>query len=182
MLWPMTPLSISASVRTSGDSVIVPLAVWCGCSSGRRIARTRNDRMVGAESCSVMSPGRGPCSSSPGPRAGARGCHDALCGRTCKVPRDDWKRRTSGRMSSRPHRRSGDATPEGKCAPGRSPGWAGRAPCRSRSRRPCEQFDRVDEAAATASYARRARPMRGARLEGSSARRLPAAAVRGLVA
>jgi hypothetical protein len=32
-----------------------------------------------------MSPDRGPCSSSPGPRAGARGCHDALCGRTCKV-------------------------------------------------------------------------------------------------
>src|SRR5450631_2979352 len=39
------PSSVSTSVRTSGDSVIVPLAVRCGCAIGTLTARTRSSRI-----------------------------------------------------------------------------------------------------------------------------------------
>src|SRR5215471_6896605 len=47
MLWPSTPSSVRTSVRTSGDSATVPLAVWCGCAIGTRNGRTRSDRTTG---------------------------------------------------------------------------------------------------------------------------------------
>jgi hypothetical protein len=50
MLRPRTPVSVTASVRTSGDSVMTPLAVRCGSVIGTRTARTLIDWMVGDES------------------------------------------------------------------------------------------------------------------------------------